>query len=116
MIARPLTPLLLLPMLFTTGCVFSSKTVYVYDEACNINVRKEQLSVQQVRRLKGCSNEKCVSDVVAASIVSAGSAIVAGSVVIASNIAYWFENQEDCQLVNGPEALHPEPSDGRVLQ
>ena len=47
-----------------------------------------------------CNNEGCIGQFISAGFVTAGSAIVSGSIVIASNIAYWFEKQQNCKVIN----------------
>jgi hypothetical protein len=76
--------------------VFVPRTVPVYDAECRIEARQMTLELYQVGYFAGCSNEGCVSMLVAAGVVTAASAVVSGSIVIAGNIVYWFEKKGRC--------------------
>ncbi|WP_157497629.1 hypothetical protein [Gilvimarinus chinensis] len=76
------------------------KTIHVYDAECNIQVRKAVLDTSQVKQTLSCTNDECVDDLIASSIVGAGSVIVAGSIVMVSNVVYWIEREQECQAVN----------------
>jgi hypothetical protein len=78
------------------ACVYVPRTTQVYDADCHIEARRMELELYQVGYFAGCSNEGCVSMLVAAGMVTAASAVVSGSIVIAGNIVYWFEKQGRC--------------------
>ncbi|UTF59130.1 hypothetical protein [Gilvimarinus sp. DA14] len=87
-------------VLLASGCVVKPKTIHVYDEHCNILVRKAVLEPDQSKQLLRCTNEDCVDQLVVSGIVGAGSVIVAGSIVMVSNVVYWIEREQECQAIN----------------
>jgi hypothetical protein len=87
----------LLVVALLQGCVYAPRTVQVYDDGCRIETRRMELELYQVGYFAGCSNEGCLTLLVAAGMVTAATAVVSGSIVIAGNIVYWFEKQGRCQ-------------------
>ena len=86
-------------LIAVTGCVYTPKTVSVYDEECDIVVKEMRLESHQIESLTACESDNCYASVLGAGFLSAGSAIVSGSIVITANIAYWFEKQAQCEPV-----------------
>jgi hypothetical protein len=86
------------------GCVYAPRTVTVYDPDCRIVTRHMVLDAQQVGAIGHCSNEGCLTLLVAMGAVSAVSAVVSGSVVVVGNVMYWFEKRSSCRPVDGAGA------------
>lgn len=94
----------LLSTALLAGCVYTPRTVEVYDPACRILTRQMVLDERQVGVIGRCHNEGCVAALVAFGAVSAVTAVVSGSIVVVGNVAYWFEKRSACQPVDPPPA------------
>ena len=92
-IALPLYAFLL------AGCAASVKVVNVYDPKCQISTRKFTASVEQIRALDACSNDKCVAQVLEVAVSSIAAPFVAGSVTVVGNVVYWLEKAATCRPV-----------------
>ena len=85
--------------LLLAGCVYTPRTVTLYDPECRIQTRQMVLDERQVGVIGGCHNEGCVAALVAFGAVSAVTAVVSGSIVVAGNVVYWFEKRSNCRPV-----------------
>jgi len=82
--------------LVLAACVVVPRTESVFDEQCQVMRKQMVLDVQQVAGLGHCSNDGCLTLLVAAGVITAGSAVVSGSIAVVGNVAYWLERQGQC--------------------
>lgn len=87
-------------LLGLTACVYTPRTVTVYDRDCRIQTRQMVLDEQQVGAIGHCRNEGCLAALVAFGAVSAVTAVVSGSIVVVGNVVYWFEKRSGCRPVD----------------
>jgi hypothetical protein len=78
------------------ACIVVPRTDHVYDEDCQIYVKKMTLEAQQIGYFAGCGNEGCAVMLVAVGAVAAATAVVSGSIVVIGNVVYWAEKQDRC--------------------
>jgi hypothetical protein len=78
------------------GCAFP-KTVRVYDEECQVMARQMVLDVQQVNDSWRCSNNDCITQLVAEAALLATSTVISGTIVVAGNMIYWLEKKRSCK-------------------
>ncbi|MEO8151592.1 MAG: hypothetical protein ABI605_00880 [Rhizobacter sp.] len=78
------------------ACVVVPRTDSVYDEDCKVYRRQMVLEVQQIGSFGGCSNDGCVTLLVATGVVAAATAVVSGSIAVVGNVVYWIERQGQC--------------------
>lgn len=78
------------------ACVVVPRTDSVYDPDCRILRRQMVLEVQQIGGFGGCSNDGCLTLLVATGVVAAASAVVSGSIAVVGNMVYWVERQGQC--------------------
>lgn len=100
---RSRAPALLLPLALA-ACVYSPRTVTIYDPDCRIHARHMVLDAEQVAMIGRCYNDGCLVALVAFGAVSAVTAVVSGSIVVVGNVAYWFEKRSNCRPVEPPPA------------
>jgi hypothetical protein len=87
------------------ACVFSPRTIQVYDPKCQITSRQMVLEAGQASGMIRCRGEECAAMLVAMGVVSAATAVVSGSIVLVGNVVYWFEKQ-------GQQCRPPIPGQG----
>lgn len=91
---KPLTAVVLITLL--QACVVVPRTDSVFDDDCKIMRKQMVLEVQQIGGFGGCSNDGCVTLLVATGVVAAASAVVSGSIAVVGNVVYWIERQGQC--------------------
>jgi hypothetical protein len=79
-----------------SACVVVPRTEIVFDDECKLMRKTMVLDVQQVASLGRCSNDGCLTLLVAAGVITATSAVVSGSIAVVGNVAYWLERQGQC--------------------
>lgn len=84
------------------GCVYTPRSVTLYDPDCRIQTRQMVLDERQVGVIGRCHNEGCVAALVVFGAVSAATAVVSGSIVVVGNVVYWFEKRSNCRPVEPP--------------
>jgi hypothetical protein len=85
------------------GCVFSPRTVHVYDPDCRVTHRQMVLEAQQMPVIARCRGDECAALLVVFGAVSAASAVISGSIVVVGNVTYWFEKQTTCKRADPAE-------------
>jgi hypothetical protein len=85
-------------LLALSACIMVPRTDHVYDEDCQIYVKRMTLETQQVADFAaGCRNgDGCAAMLVVIGAVTVTSAVVSGSIVVIGNVVYWAEKQDRC--------------------
>jgi hypothetical protein len=83
-------------LLALAACIVVPRTDQLYDEECQIYIKRMTLEAQQIGYFSGCSNDGCAVMLVAVGAVAAASAVVSGSIVVVGNVLYWAEKQDRC--------------------
>ena len=78
------------------GCVYLPRTEIVYDQKCEVHVRRMTLEAHVGQFPGSCSGKDCAYLLVALGVIAAGSAAVSGSIVVAGNAIYWAERHGRC--------------------
>jgi hypothetical protein len=93
---------LLLVCCFLCSCIIKPKKVVGYDEACNVETKRYELTVEQVKMFENmqCENDDCkkqfVGQAVGAVFMVPLSAIVSGSIMVTGNTLHWLEEKGKC--------------------
>jgi hypothetical protein len=86
-------------LLAVSACIVVPRTDELYDEDCQIYVKRMTLEAQQLGYFGGCRGDGCAVMLVAVGAVAAASAVVSGSIVVIGNVVYWAEKQDRCRPV-----------------
>ena len=84
------------------GCVYTPSVVTRYDEQCDIELKKMELTEKQLSLLEDshCTHAVDCTAVVAVQVLAAPvSAVVSGSIVLVGNTIFWMQKQGQCQSV-----------------
>jgi hypothetical protein len=84
---------LILASALLQGCVFLPRTEIVYDQKCDVHVRRMTLEAHVGQFPGSCSGKDCAYLLVALGVIAAGSAVISGSIVVVGNAVYWAERQ-----------------------
>lgn len=83
-------------LLVLSACIVVPRTDHVYDEDCQIYVKRMTLEAQQIGYFGACRGDGCAVMLVAVGAVAAATAVVSGSIVVIGNVVYWAEKQDQC--------------------
>jgi hypothetical protein len=83
-------------LLALSACIVVPRTDHVYDEDCQIYVKRMTLEAQQIGYFGACHSDGCAVMLVAVGAVAAASVVVSGSIVVIGNAVYWAEKQDKC--------------------
>jgi hypothetical protein len=85
-----------------SGCVYTPSVVTRYDEQCDIELKKMELTEHQLSLLENsrCMDAlECTATVAVQVLAAPVSAVVSGSIVLVGNTIFWMQKQGRCQSV-----------------
>jgi hypothetical protein len=83
-------------LLALSACIVVPRTDHVYDEDCQIYVKRMTLQAEWIDGFNRCGGNGCTVLLVAIGAVAVASTVVSGSVVVYNNVVYWAEKRDKC--------------------